>query len=355
MQMTIFNRPRKFEDLIGQPSIVKEMVKRRKDNNWPQAILLKGMTGTGKTTTAQLIAMTLNCTSLQEGNPCLVCPSCRSVIEERFDRDTHQLDGGNSSKGEVIDFGALSDFSPMYDRNAIFIVEEADQLSTAAKNSLLKILERPRANVYFILLSMINTGIPTALQSRCQTFVFKPFGAKDVMLGLKQVLTTNGLWGSPDIPKEFYLQGLSTIADSAAGSFRGALQILEKCLIGQYWTPELIRDNLGIVDIGTAYGALEKLLGLDNTFFTDFETLDASEFFGITYALLAEAGVYKFTRTCKNEYFEAQTRAISQNPNLYDLLKVYDDLQSYTYLKKTLILSKLSRYFAEKKSRRVVD
>ena len=356
MQMTISNRPQYFDDLQGQSSIVKEMNARKLSHNWPQAMLLKGMTGTGKTSTAQIIAMTLNCKSPEtNGNPCLKCSSCLSIIEERFDRDTHQLDGSGSSKGELLDFGALSGISPMYDQNAIFIIEESDQLSLSAKNSLLKILERPRPNVYFILLSMVNTGLPPAIQSRCQTFNFRAFNTKDIMLGLKNILVNNNLWAIPTIPKEFYLHGLVTIAETSSGSFRTAIQILEKCLIGEYWTPELIRQNLGVVDVTTAYIALDKLLALDASFFNDLNSVDINEFFGITYLILSQAASYKFTKIAPNEYFEAQTQAISQNRNLFDLLNVYDDLQTFPYLKKALLISKFSKYFASKKIRKIEE
>jgi DNA polymerase-3 subunit gamma/tau len=356
MQMSIGSRPRRFDDIFGQPSVVKEMNSRKVGHNWPQAILLKGMTGTGKTTTAQIIAMSINCKMPQpNGDPCCGCPSCKSIIEERFDRDTHMLDGGSSSKDEVIDFASMADLSPMYDKNAIFIIEEADQLSPAAKNSLLKLLERPKSNVYFILLSMVNTGISTALQSRCQSFTFRPFSAKDIMLGLRKVLVDASLWGSEDIPKEFFLTGLSAIAESASGSFRSAIQMLEKCITGEYWTPELIRANLGIIDVSSAYESLDKLLNLDATFFLDMDSLDMTEFFNITYATLTQAAAYKFTKTCTNEYFEAKTQAIASNRNLFDLLKVYDDLQSYTYLKKALVVSKFVQYFAAKKLRRIEE
>ena len=356
MQLSISSRPRKFDDIFGQPSIVKEMNNRKAKKDWPQAILLKGLSGTGKTTTAQIIAMSLQCRHPKEnGDPCCECPSCKSIMEERFDRDTHMLDGGSSSKEDVIDFASIAEMAPMYDENAVFIIEEADQLSSSAKNALLKLLEKPLPFVYFILLSMVPNGISTAIQSRCQTFTFKPFGVKDIMLGLKKVLVDQGLWGSPDIPKEFFLQGLTAIAETAQGSMRSGIQLLEKCLVGEYWTSDLIRENLGIVDISSAYTALEKLLNLDVTFFNDLNGLDILEFLNVTYSVLSQAAAYKFTKVCENEYFEGRTQTIAQNRNLFDLLKVYDDIQSYAYVKKSLVVSKFSQYFASKKIRKIEE
>jgi DNA polymerase-3 subunit gamma/tau len=349
MQLSISTRPIRFEDVIGQPHIIKEMLARRDKNNWPQAMLLKGPSGVGKSTVAKIIAMTLNCSNLQlDKSPCGKCPSCSSIIEERWDRGTLQLDGGDSSKKEVSDFSSNADSASFYDKNSIFIIEESDQLSTAAKNSLLKVLEKPRENVYFILLSMVNTGLPPAIQSRCQKFNFKPFNNFDILVGLKTILTNQGLWNKPEIPKDFYLKGLMAIAETAQGSFREAVQLLEKCLIGEYWTPELIKEHLGIVDISSAYQALDKLLALDTTFLYELESLDIQEFFNITYLVLSQASSYIFTKIAPNEYYEERTKAIASNKNLFSLLKVYDELSLYPYLRKSLLLSKFSQYFASK-------
>jgi hypothetical protein len=107
--------------------------------------------------------------------------------------------------------------------------------------------------------------------------------------------------------------------------------------------------------MSSAYVALDKLLALDATFFTDLETVDLNEFFNITYIALAQASAYKFSKTCVNDYFEAKTQAISQNKNLFDLLRVYDELQSFSYLKKALVISKFSQYFASKKIRKIEE
>ena len=152
MQLSIRLRPRTLDEVYGQSTVVKALKKRIMNQDIPNAMLLKGMTGTGKTTVAQIIAMALNCTdnNTPSRSPCGKCASCRSIMEEKFDRNTVRLDGGASSKSDVLDFARLVEGAPFYDRNKVFIIEETDQLSTAAKNSLLKILEKPMKNVFFI-------------------------------------------------------------------------------------------------------------------------------------------------------------------------------------------------------------
>ncbi|HNQ20669.1 MAG TPA: AAA family ATPase, partial [Bacteroidales bacterium] len=228
--LAITLRPRKLSEIFNQNSIVNELQTRATSKKWPTAMLFKGPSGTGKSTAAQIVAMTINCTHLDsEGNPCGKCASCKSIINEKFDRDTLVLDGSTIGvKDDVISFGNLADMSPMMDKNRVLIIEESDQLSTAAKNALHKILEKPRDHVHFILLSMYNSGLPISIQSRCQTFNFKSFGLKDVALGLHTIMKNLNLWTDETIPDNFKTEGLLTLASASKGSFREAIQYLEK-------------------------------------------------------------------------------------------------------------------------------
>ena len=199
--LAITLRPRTFADVFNQSSVVKELEERAVSKDWPTAMLLKGPSGSGKTTVAQIVAMTINCSALENGNPCGACASCKSIMEERFDRDTLVLDGSTIGvKDDVVSFGNLADMAPMMDKKKVLIIEEADQLSASAKNALHKILEKPRSHVHFILLSMFPNGLPPSIQSRCQTYTFKAFGMKEIAYGLKDVMTTLKLWDDTSIP-----------------------------------------------------------------------------------------------------------------------------------------------------------
>ena len=189
-QLSIDLRPRSLSDVFGHPGVIRELSTRQSTKTWPKAMLFKGPTGTGKTTCAQLVAMAIQCSNPgPDGSPCRSCDHCKSIIEERFDMGTEVLDGGSESgKQDVLTLLEGVETASFYGPNKVFIIEEADQLSKAAMNALLKILEKPQKNVYFILLSMVQGGIPTAIQSRCQTFNFKPFTAKELMFALKGVM-----------------------------------------------------------------------------------------------------------------------------------------------------------------------
>jgi DNA polymerase III subunit gamma/tau len=328
MQLSISRRPRLLKDVFGQDAIIKELITRQTKYNWPQAILLKGPTGTGKTTIAQIIAMAINClASDTEGNPCGKCSSCQSILNESFSRDTQRLDGSQSGKDDVVDITSGINIAPMYDMNTIIIIEESDQLSAKAKSALLKVLEKPKHNVYFILLSMVSTGLPMEIQSRCQVYNLKPFTTSDIMYALKDILEKEHLWESDTLPKSFKLEGLKAIAESSQGSLRAAVQGLEKCLIGEYWTPESIQQNVGAINEKQAFNLLELLANGDPTFFDVFEEVDFLSIFDYTYNMLS--GTYY---------------ALCPNIRYFDLLQVFDDIASQPFLRKAYIKSKFTQF-----------
>lgn len=348
-QFSIKHRPLQFEDIYGQDGIKKELITRARSQNWPRAMMLKGPYGTGKTTAAQLIAMTLQCSDLRDGNrPCGQCPSCKSILEERWDRDTVQLDGGRVGKGDVIDFTSIVNVRPMYDRNRVFIIEESDQLSTAAINTMLKVLENPQSGVYFILLSMV-TSSSGAIQSRCQTYNFKPISVKDTMVALREILKKEERWEDPTIPDSFKLEGLATIAESSKGSLREAVQLLEKCLIGEYYTSEAIRDNLNIVDEAGSFHILSGLLAYtkDEAVWASIYKADPEELYNYITLILSGAMLFRKTGYVNDERFLSSTRSLASRPNLpalFNILTSYAPL-SKPYVRRADLISAFAQFY----------
>lgn len=352
-QFSIKHRPHRFEDLFGQDNIKKDLLKRASSRNFPRAMLLRGMYGTGKTTAAHIIAMSLQCTDLApDGTPCGNCSACKSILEERFDRDTVMLDGSQiGQKDSIIEFTSTINVRPMYDKNRIFIIEEADQLSSGASNALLKILEAPQDNVYFILLSMVTGGISSAIQSRCQTFNFKPIPVKDVMLALKTIMEREELWNDKEIPDSFRMQGLASIATSSKGSLREAVQLLERCIIGEYWTPEAIQEALGIVDEAATYKVLAALLdrSKDESVWNTIYSADPAELYNYFTLLLSDAMICKTTGFVKNELYADSTRGLASHPHLEELFTVLTEYPQLTkpYTRKADLLAALAKYYSK--------
>lgn len=349
MQLTIDLRPRKFSEVYGHPLVIRSLTNRAKKRAWPTATILKGFSGTGKTTIAQIMACTINCQDLDaNGDPCLKCPSCLSVTSERFDRDIQRIDGAVSGKADMVDFTQFASATPFYDRNkSVFIIEEVDQMSTKAINSLLKVIEAPLENVHFIILSMNPKSIDLPAGSRNQTLYFSPFFQKDILLGLQQDLKRIGKWGDPSIPKTFYTDVLRSIASSCQGSYRQALQYVESCLYAEAWTSDDFITLTGAMDADTVADALTELLYKKRGFFMTLERLNFQEFFNVSYDMLANAYAYKKTQVIKNSFFEDQIKALSKEENLEKLLAIYNDIYeaSPAYTKKANAISKLASLY----------
>jgi DNA polymerase-3 subunit gamma/tau len=336
MQLTIDLRPHNMSEVYGHPLIAKSLYNRAKDKSWPTATLLKGFSGTGKTTVAQILANMINCENPSpSGDPCNVCLSCQSVNSGRFDRDIQVLNGTvDSGKKDVTDAISNPSSVPFYDqRHNVLIIEEADGLSKSAKDALLKALESPTTNTHFILLSMVKGGLELPNTSRCQTLNFAPFFKKDILLGLQTDLKRIGKWGIPEIPKSFYLEVLPAIASASGGSYRQALQDVESCLYGEAWTPEQYTELTGKLDADGASDILMELIERKKGFFLSLEKVNFQEFFNTTYNMLSQAYAYSKTGVMKDNFFEDQIKALSTK-NIAQILgtysKIYEASPGYT-------------------------
>ncbi len=262
-QYSLVHRPKTFEDVRGQEGIIREFKKRSKLNNFPSAMLFQGPTGVGKTTLAFLAAASIQCQHKDdEGNPCGECASCKDIFEESFSRGTMMLDGGSSSKDDVIQLIEQTVHSkPLNSPKYVFIIEEVDQLSTAAKNAFHKILEKPSPYVHFILLSMTEGNgnkVPVSIADRCQPYHFKNLSEKDIAYTLKGILEKEGRW--EDIPTEFKKEGIFLLVNNAKGSLRRAVQFLERAMLGEFYSVADIEDNFKFVSEAAGLSILQHII-----------------------------------------------------------------------------------------------
>ena len=330
-------RPRKFSDVIGQEKNVNMAKAWLSSENPPDAYLFKGASGGGKTSMVQIMAMSLNCKELTpEGDPCCKCPSCLSVIEEKFDRGIQRLDGGASSKKGVVDLSNKSAIRSLVgDKNNIFIIEEVDRLSDSAKDSLLKTLEEVTPNTYWFILSMKPSGLNQALSSRCKVLSFYPMKKKDILLGLKATLERAGVWskiGTRLIPKTFF-DVLATIAGSCKGNFRQALQDTETALQGHLYTIQDVLGVLDVVDTHSVQDALKRLLERSITGVESVRQIGVEDFLRASYDILTEFAIVQaggelddeslgefvaYLKTLNPNVVEGLTRTITSCINSHD-------------------------------------
>jgi len=348
MQLTLESRPRKFSQVYGHKGIITSLLNQSKTNTFSNAILLSGPSGTGKTTVAQLIAMSLNCTAKGlNGEPCGTCSKCQAVIHEIFDgtQGVQRLDGTSSSKIDVVDFTSLINTGPMYSKTKVFIIEEIDGLSPSAKSSLLKVLENPSDKNFFILLSMEPKSLPVSLTSRCQHHKFRAFTKSELMMGIRDTLIRVSLWDQPSIPKTFYTEVIPVLAEHPSGSFRLAISNIENAINQNVYTKEdLFSSGLLTVSHELTQDILIKLLNGDSSGLVEVMKIGIEDFYGLAHHILSTAILYNITGYVENEYFLSQTKAIAGLPAMPSLLKLFNEIHG-TYVKKAYLVSKISMWF----------
>lgn len=325
-QWSIKHRPRTWDDIVGQDTVVKALKKRILNKDYGKAIILEGPYGCGKTTVAEIYSACIMSHD-EKGNPNWNHPECKPILEETFTGDVMRLDGGMfSGKADMVELLSPLSKRPLYSKDRVIIIEECDQLSGASVNALLKTLEDPHPWNHFILLSMMDKkGIPAAIKSRCQTYKINSLGVMPLMLGMKSILEKEGLWGSENIPKDFFLEGLKTIANCSMGSMRNAVQYLEKCVVNEAWKKEDIEELLQVMDDVAMWEMLDALLNKtkEERVLRKLIWLKTGEevdhFVNYCTMMLSEAMLYKVTKVACDDQHEGRLKQMSESPNVESL------------------------------------
>ena len=213
-------RPKTFDEVIGQSHIITTLKNAIEKNRVAHAYLFSGPRGSGKTTTARLLAKALNCEKGPAINPCNKCISCTEINAGRS-LDIIEIDAA-SNRG-IDDVRALREgvkFSPQYGKYKVYIIDEVHMLTPEAFNALLKTLEEPPAHVKFVFATTaVHKVLPTIL-SRCQRFDFKRIPQKDIISKLEKIIKTEKIKAEEG--------ALIAIARTASGSMRDAESMLDQ-------------------------------------------------------------------------------------------------------------------------------
>ncbi|MFP3854165.1 MAG: DNA polymerase III subunit gamma/tau [Anaerolineales bacterium] len=214
-------RPQTWGAVVGQDHVIQTLRNAVKADRVAHAYLFAGPRGTGKTTTARLLAKAVNCQDPDLANrPCNQCEPCRAVAEGRF-MDLIEIDAAsNTSVEDVRDLRDKINFSPNEGRYKVYIVDEVHMLSTAAFNALLKTLEEPPDHAIFVLATTEVHKIPATVLSRCQRHEFRRLPVAVILDFLKERVEQEGFNVEPE--------ALELIARQATGSLRDAISLLDQ-------------------------------------------------------------------------------------------------------------------------------
>jgi DNA polymerase-3 subunit gamma/tau len=232
-------RPRTFGEIIGQDHVTRTLRNALADGRAAHAYLFCGPRGTGKTSTARVLAKALSCTAGAAGEPCGVCETCVRIGRGEG-LDVIEMDAA-SNRGieEIRNLRERVRLAPVAGAYKVYVIDEVHMLTNEAANALLKTLEEPPAKVVFVLCTTEPYRLPATILSRCQRFDFHRLGVDALTEHLAHVLRREGQEAEP--------AALRLIARSATGSVRDALTVLEQCLAYSDGRPLTLKDVRAVV------------------------------------------------------------------------------------------------------------
>ena len=250
-------RPQVFEDVIGQRPITQTLQNAISQKRVAHAFLFTGARGVGKTSTARILAKSLNCETGPSINPCNQCNTCHE-ISSGTSMDVIEIDGAsNRGIDEIRELRENVRYTPAKSRHKIFIIDEVHMLTREAFNALLKTLEEPPPHIIFVFATTEPHKIPSTILSRCQRYDFKRIPLKEIVESLKRITEEETVRISQ--------RGLLYLARESEGSMRDAQSLLDQVIsyAGKEIRDEDIVDVLGLVDQKILHDTLQAIVDRD--------------------------------------------------------------------------------------------
>src|SRR2546425_5306954 len=235
-------RSQTFDDLVGQEPIVRTLKNALKNNNISHAYLFTGPRGTGKTSTARLLAKTVNCSNPKDGEPCNECQQCREITAGNSFNVIEIDAASNRGIDSIRDLREKIMMPPATGKYKVYVLDEAHMLTTEAFNALLKTLEEPPPYAIFVMATTdVHKMLPTVL-SRCQRFDFKRISTRQIVEHLNFVAEQEHI--------KIERAAAELIARAAAGGMRDALSLLDQAIAycGEEISLAQVQTMLGVAD-----------------------------------------------------------------------------------------------------------
>ncbi len=251
-------RPKNFEELIGQSHISTTLLNAIRGDRVPHALLFTGPRGTGKTSTARILAMSLRCPNAKDFTPCNVCPECEDIATSRS-MDVIEIDGASNNGVDAIrELRDSVGFMPSSGQFKIYIIDEVHMLTGSAFNALLKTLEEPPPHVLFIMATTEAQKIPNTVLSRCQRYDFRKIATRLIADHLIENCKGENIQAEPE--------AVWAIARQGDGSMRDSQSLLDQVISfcdGQL-TLAKVTEVLGLTDRGLLTETISALIQRDS-------------------------------------------------------------------------------------------
>lgn len=250
-------RSRTFDEVVGQDQVINSIKYQVKNSTVSHAYIFSGTRGTGKTSTAKILARAVNCEQPIDGNPCNECETCKSILRGT-NLDVVEMDAAsNNGVDDIRDLREKAFYPPSTSKYKVYIIDEVHMLSKGAFNALLKILEEPPKHLIFILATTEIERVPQTILSRTQRYTFKRISIDTISKNISEILAKEG--------KTIDEAGIDLIAQMADGSMRDAVSLLDRVVAinDNNISYDKIIEVLGVTTEDTLFELATSILNSD--------------------------------------------------------------------------------------------
>jgi DNA polymerase III gamma/tau subunit len=326
--IAINERPFSFDAMCGQKGIISEFKKRSLTRDFPSVMIFAGESGTGKTTLANIIAALINdpnpVNRKTHLDPNPESPESKAILSETYNRNTTFYDASRMAKEDVLKLEETAGSSSLFGGSTVLIIDEAQELSKTSKGVVLKLLEKKRSDTYIILCTMNPDAFDKSIRSRGLLYTFRSPTATDIAMNLFSILDRKKI----EVPDSFIEKGLYLIAENCEGSVRMSVQMLERCLAGEFFTADEIAQEFGLISLKKLGDIMLSIIRCEDKSFETVRKQDAREFFFSSYRFITDCLIYLRTETTDAEWkAEQYDRLKDCEPQLSDLFTIYADVE----------------------------